>query len=365
VKKGLITDVRAAAEAISVSVERAEAQSGFKIMSALVGIAGAHVCSTQSHSTVAVRSADGVISRADVERALDAARITELPADQEILHALPRHFAVDGMNGIDRPLGMRGHRLEADVCLITGSVTPIHNVLRSVEAAGLELEELVLEPLAAGLAALSDEERRAGTLLVDIGGGTTDAAVFRSGELFHTFILPVGGFQISNDLALGLELSYSDAEEVKIKHGSTLSLLDPEARTRSSMSFQPPEPVNRRVVAEIIEARLEETFELLLEEIERAGLDGAFPGGVVLTGGSARIPGASALASSIFQEEARLGAPRACSDVPVICGPEYSASVGLLHWGAQHLQSPGAQIDESRIGRTGTAIKAWLRNLLG
>jgi cell division protein FtsA len=367
-RKGLVVDGRAAAQAVSISVQRAESQSGFKIMSALVGIAGAHICTTQSHAIVAVRGPNGVIDQADIDRALDSARVTQLPPDQEIFHTLPRHFAVDGADGFRDPVGRRGQRLELDASIVSGSATPMRGLVQCVENAGLELEELVLEPLAAGLAALSEKERQLGVLLIDLGGGTTDAAAFRDGALIHSTVLPVGGFQVSNDLSVGLGVGLQVAEEVKVRHGATTAHLDLDPpRGRLTLPHRhEQESVDRHTIAEIIDARLEETFALIRDEIALLGLQRYLAAGIVLTGGSARIPGAAVLASQVFEAPARLGAPESFPSLPdSLRGPEFSASVGLVLWGADQLESSAGEGTEGRIGRTGSAMRAWLRNLFG
>ncbi len=366
-RKGVVVDVQAAVGAIESSLRRAEQQSGFKAMSALVGIAGSHVLSTNSHAVVAVRNTDSVVSSDDVARVIDGARIIQLPPDQEILHVIPRHFVVDGMDGIRHPVGMVGRRLEVEANIVTGSMTSIHNLVRCIDSVNIELDALVLEPLAAGTAVLSEAERDLGCMVVDIGGGTTDAAVFRDGSLVHSAILPVGGHQLTNDLGVGLRATFAVAEELKIRHGLTTDRVD-EGKTIAVPAYgrDDGQPIDLRLVAEIIEARLAETFEMIDAEMSRAGFREAYPAGVIVTGGSSQIAGVPALASEIFGVPARLGAPtglRGLADA--VRGPAFSTSVGLLIWGGQQLELAGQPSGKSRIARTGTTIKTWFSNFFG
>ncbi len=366
-RKGVVVDVQAAVSAIESSLRRAEQQSGFKAMSALVGIAGAHVLSTNSHAVVAVRNTDGVISSEDVSRVIDGARIIQLPPDQEILHVIPRHFVVDGMDGIRHPVGMVGRRLEVEANIVTGSMTSIHNLVRCIESVDVDLDALVLEPLAAGCAVLSEAERDLGCMVIDIGGGTTDSAVFRDGSLIHSFILPVGGYQISNDLAVGLRATFSVAEELKIRHGSTTARANEgEIIAVPAYGRDEGQPVDQRVVAEIIEARLAETFEMVEAEMTRAGYRDAFPAGIIVTGGSAQIAGVAALASEILGVPARIGVPtglRGLADA--VRGPAFATSIGLLIWGGEQLNLSTHPRGKSRIARTGASLKTWLGNFFG
>jgi cell division protein FtsA len=346
-------------------LRRAEQQSGFKAISAFVGIAGAHIESSNNHAIVAVRHADSVVSAEDVARVIDGARIIQLPADQEILHVIPHHYVVDGTDGIKDPVGMVGHRLEVEANIVTGSATSIRSLVRCVESVDVELDGLVLESLAAGQAVLSEQERESGSIVIDMGGGTTDAAVFRDGSVVHAFVLPVGGHQISNDLAFGLRVALNSAEELKIRYGSTISHAKPEGETISLPGYgqEGDELVEQRTVAEIIDARLAETFDLVQTEVARAGFGDDYSAGVVLTGGSAQIAGAPALASEIFGVPARLGVPLGVHGLAdAVRSPAFSTSVGLLAWGREQL-APGDDWQGSgQLERVGTTLRTWLRN---
>jgi cell division protein FtsA len=361
----VIVDVQAAVEAIGTSLRRAEQQSGFKAISAFVGIAGAHIESTNNHAIVAVRHSDSVVSSDDVARVIDGARIIQLPPDQEILHVIPHHYVVDGMDGIKDPVGMVGHRLEVEANIVTGSTTSIHNLVRCVESVDVELDGLVLEPLAAGQAVLSEQEREHGSMVIDMGGGTTDAAVFRDGSVVHAVVLPVGGHQISNDLAFGLRASLASAEELKIRYGSTISHARPEGETVALSGYGQEEnqPVEQRTLAEIIDARLAETFELVQAQVARAGFGEDYSAGVILTGGSAQIPGSPALASEIFGVPSRLGFPLGVHGLAdAVRSPAFSTSVGLLAWGREQLVPGDEWRGSGQLGRVATTLRAWLRN---
>ena len=314
---------------------------------------------------MAVRHSDSVVSAEDVARVIDGARIIQLPADQEILHVIPHHYVVDGMDGIKDPVGMVGHRLEVEANIVTGSSTSIHSLVRCVESVDVELDGLVLEPLAAGQAVLSDQERELGSLVIDMGGGTTDAAVFRDGSVVHAVVLPVGGHQISSDLAFGLRATLAAAEELKIRYGSTISHARAEGETVPLPSYghEEAQPVEQRTVAEIIDARLAETFELVQSRLARAGFGDDYSAGVVLTGGSAQIPGATSLASDIFGVPARLGVPVGVHGLAdAVRSPAFSTSVGLLEWGREQLGPSNNRHGSGQLERVGATLRAWLRN---
>jgi len=361
----VIVDVQATAEAIGTSLRRAEQQSGFKAISAFVGIAGAHIESTNNHAIIAVRHSDSVVSPEDVARVIDGARIIQLPPDQEIVHVIPHHYVVDGMDGIKDPVGMVGHRLEVEANIVTGSTTSIQNLVRCVESVDVELDGLVLEPLAAGQAVLSEEEREIGTIVVDMGGGTTDTAVFRNGSVVHACVLPVGGQQISSDLAFGLRIPLASAEELKIRYGSTLAQARPEGEMvpLPGSARDDDQGIEQRTVAEIIDARLAETFELVQAQVARAGYGEDYAATVVVTGGSAQIPGASALAAEVFGVPSRLGIPIGVHGLAdAVRSPAFSTSVGLLAWGREQLAPGDDWSGSGGLERVGATLRAWIRN---
>jgi cell division protein FtsA len=368
IRKGVVVDVQAAVEAVSASLHRAEQQSGFKAISAFVGIADSHVLSTNNHAVVAVRHPDNVVMAEDVTRVIDAARVVQLPADQEILHVIPRFFVVDGVDGIRDPVGMIGRRLEVEANIVTGSTTSIRNLVRAIEGVGVDLDAIVLQPVAAGRAVLSETERDLGAMVIDMGGGTTDLALFRDGGVVHVCSLPVGGYQLTNDLSVGLRTSFPVAEELKIKHGSTTNEARPDGElvTVTTSNREPPYEVDQRTIAEILDARMAETFEVLLEGLARAGFQDSYPSGVVLAGGSSQIPGAAELAAEVFGVPTRVGRPRVLRGlVDTIRGPAFATSVGLLIWGEERVEPIGTNGMPGGFGRIGSTVRTWLRNFLG
>ena len=365
-KKGVVVNTDEIVQSIEAAVEKAEQQSGFRIVSAFVGISGAHISTQSSQGVVAVRHPDRQISPDDVRRALDAARIVPIPADREIVHALPRHYIVDGQDGIKNPVGMLGHRVEVQTTIVSGAMTSVNNLARCVERAGIGLDSLVLEPLAAGEAVLSEAERDLGVVLIDVGGGTTDMAVFTEGALAFAAALPVGGFQVSNDIAVGLRTPFAAAEEIKMRHGFAIPGLIEEDRAIDVSSFDTAEgrPVSRRSVSEIIQPRIEETFELVREQLARAGFE-SLPAGVVLCGGTAMLNGIRHLAAAIFNSPVRIGMPTGIYGLTdQIMTPAFATSVGLLKWGVGQEFEPASARRSSPLAGVGSALSNWLRNFL-
>ena len=352
-----------AAEAMDISLRRAEQQSGFKALSAYVGVSGTAVRSTAAHDAVQLRQGRGRISLGDVSRVLDQAKQIELPSDHLMLHLLPHHYSVDGVEGIKNPVGMVGRRLEVTANVLSGSAGPMQNLMRCLDAIRISPDALVPEPLAAGRAVLDDEEREDGVLLIDLGGNTSDAGIFHGGSLIFTCSVPAGGGQISNDLAYGLGTTFSTAETLKQRYGSTLSGLNgtnqmvsiPESA--GHQGFQ----VEQHVLAEIVDARCAETFELLREQILRRGFGDCYPAGVVLTGGACQLAGCERLAEEVLGVRARRGAPRRLLGLAdAVRGPAFSASVGLLIWGSE--QMAASPHDTGRLQRWSESLNAWVRN---
>jgi cell division protein FtsA len=367
-KKGIIVSVEDAVESIESSVAKAQQQSGFEIASAYVGVAGAHISSVNSHGVVAVHRHDTVITQDDVDRAIEAARVVTIPPDKEIVHVLPRHFIIDGQEGIKSASGMIGHRLEVDTTIVTGSATALNNMVRCVERLGIGIDGLVLQPLAAGEAVLTDAEREMGVVLVDIGGGTTDAAVFADGSLAFARILPVGGNHISNDIAMGLRTPFAGAEEVKLRHGFAMAAMLEEDKTIEVAAFERDEgrPVSLRLLGEIIQDRLEETFDLVRGELQKAGYEGGLPAGLVLTGGTAQMRGIRRLTAQSFQGPVRIGVPNGIFGlVDTISGPAFATSVGLLKWGLKQEDLGGNHHHASRpLSGVMDSVKSWLKSFL-
>ena len=345
-RKGVVTDVKEAALAIASAVEQAERVSGLACDFAYVGIAGAHIQSTNSRGIAAIHSGRGV-TRDDAERALEAAEAIAVPANREIVHVIPRGFTLDGQDGVKDPLGMNGFRLEVEAHIVTGAAASIQNVTKAVEGAGLKIIDLVLEPIAAGDAALTTAEKEMGVVLADIGGGTTDIAIFIDGSVWHTVILPTGGIHVTNDLAVGLRTPFDAAEEMKVKYGHADPAQVPETDLIDVAAFgeEGRRTVARRDVSEIIRARVEEICQLILTEIKRSGYDNLLPAGVVLCGGTAELVGIKACAREVLQMPVRVGVPREIEGfVDRVSSAAFATSVGLLRWGwkQQIVQASGA-----------------------
>jgi cell division protein FtsA len=332
-RKGAVVDINAAALAVSRSVEKAERTSGFEINAALVSLAGSHVSSINSRGVVGITS--GIVDLDDVDRALDAAQAVAIPHNREIIHVIQRGFIVDGQDGIRTPIGMHGYRLEVEAHIITASSSTIENLRQCVGASGIEVSQFVLNPLASGEIVLSETERQMGVAIVDIGAGTTDMAIYIDGDVWHTMVLAVGGNHVTSDIAHGLRMPISQAEEIKIKFGHALqSGVNPEEQfTVRSFGGDAPSRISRVDLANIIEARMEEIFYLVLQEIRRSGYDGLLPAGVVITGGSSLLPGTKELAAKVMGLPARIAKPQNMIGlIDQLNSPSYSTSVGLLEW---------------------------------
>jgi cell division protein FtsA len=333
VRKGVVVDMVAASQAVVRSVEKAERTCGLEIDCALVSLAGSHVSSVNSRGVVGV--AGRMIDEGDIARAIDAAKAVNIPHNREIIHIIQRGFSIDGQEGIRKPLGMHGYRLEVETHIITASAASVENLRQCVGAAGVDVTQFVLNPLASAEVVLTETEREMRVVICDMGGGTTDMAIYIGGDVWHTNVLAVGGDHITSDIAHGLRLPITQAEEIKIKHGHALRDEVPAGESFSIKPFGEEEPVeiNRQELAHIIEARVEEMFILVLQEIKRSGYDGLLPAGMVLTGGSSALPGIRALASQTLNLPVRIAMPEnliGMSDK--LQSPAYSTSVGLLRW---------------------------------
>ena len=332
-RKGVVVDLNAAALAVSRSVEKAERTSGFEINAALVSLAGSHVSSINSRGVVGITG--GIVDLEDVDRALDAAQAVAIPHNREIIHVIQRGFIIDGQDGIRTPIGMHGYRLEVEAHIITASTSTVENLRQCVGASGIEVSQFVLNPLASGEIVLSETERQMGAAVVDIGGGTTDMAIYIDGDVWHTMVLPIGGNHVTSDIAHGLRLPISQAEETKLKFGHALrSGVNPEEQfTVRSFGGDGPTRINRIELANIIEARMEEIFYLVLQEIRHSGYDGLLPAGVIITGGSSQLPGSRQLASQVLGLPTRIAKPQNLIGLTdQLDSPAYATSVGLLEW---------------------------------
>ncbi|GBD13257.1 Cell division protein FtsA [bacterium HR24] len=372
VRKGLVDNIKAATEAIAASIERAERASGSRLPPCFVSISGNHLACLNHKGVATVPGGRRPIRHEDIRRALEDAQAVSLPTDREVLHVMPRSFVLDGQEPVADPIGMHGQRLDVEVHLVTASVTAVQNLCQALEGAGVQVEAIVASPLAAAEAVLEEEEKRHGVVVVDIGGGTTDIAVFMDGMPYHTASLPVGGYHFTHDLVLGLRVPFSVAEEAKLRYGVALpSRVNPEeALELESFGGQRRKSVPRRRLAEIIQARAEEVLEMVYLDVRRAGLDDMIAAGLVLTGGTAALPGLDELAEQLLHVPVRIGLPKGTYGLAdAVSGPAYAASVGLLRWAAYSDGWPGP----SR-GRRSTAspggdsfwekLKKWLKLLV-
>jgi len=333
-KKGVVVDIEATVRSIQRAVEEAELMAGCQIHSVYAGIAGSHVRSLNSHGIVAIR--DREVMQADIDRVIDAAQAVAIPADQKTLHVLPQEYVVDNQEGVREPVGMSGVRLEAKVHLVTCAVNAAQNVEKCVRRCGLEVEDIILEQLASAYSVLTEDERELGVCIVDIGGGTTDIAIFTEGAIRHTANIPIAGDQVSNDIAMALRTPKQHADEIKIKYACALTQLAGADETIKvpSVGDRPPRTLSRQNLAEVVEPRYDELFTLIQAEIRRSGYEDLIPGGIVLTGGSSKIEGAVELAEEIFHMPVRLGTPQGVAGLTdVVRNPIYSTSVGLLLYG--------------------------------
>jgi len=332
-KRGVMINLEDATKAIARSVEKAQRSSGYEIRSAWVSLAGSHVSSINSKGTAGVNG--GIIRESDIHRALESAQSVAIPHNREVIHVIQRGFSIDGHNGISHPVGMHGYRMEVEAHIITAAETTVENIRQATEAAGVQVLQFVLNPLASGEVVLTETERQLGVMVCDIGGGTTDLAIYINSDVWHTMVISVGGSLITSDIAHGLRLSLNQAEEVKKKYGHALSSEVVSEELFSVRAFGEDNPVqmNRRDLAYIIEARVEEIFRFVLQEIKRSGYDGLMPAGIVLTGGSSLLPGIRKLGAEVLGLPVRIAQPENLYGlVDQLYSPAYSTSVGLLHW---------------------------------
>jgi cell division protein FtsA len=336
-KKGVVVNIESTVQSIQRAVEEAELMAGCQIHSVYAGIAGSHIRSLNSHGIVAIR--DREVASSDVDRVIDAARAVAIPADQKVLHVLPQEFVIDNQEGIQEPVGMSGVRLEAKVHLVTGAVSAAQNIVKCVKRCGLEVDDIILEQLASSYAVLTDDEKDLGVCLVDIGGGTTDIAVFTEGSIRHTAVIPIAGDQVTNDIAVALRTPTQHAEEIKMKYACALTQLAMADETIEvpSVGERAPRRLARQTLAEVVEPRYEELLNLVQAELRRSGFEDLIAAGVVMTGGSSKMEGVIELAEEIFHAPVRLGVPQYVTGlVDVVRNPIYATGVGLLLFGHKH-----------------------------
>ncbi len=364
-KKGVVVNIEATVQSIQGAIDQAQQMAGCRIHSAFVSLSGSHIRSLNSHGIVAIRERE--VSQADIDRVLDAARAVAIPADQRVLHALPMDYVVDNQDGVREPLGMSGVRLESRVHVVTCAVNAAQNVEKCVRRCGLEIDELILDQLAAASAVLADDEKELGVCLVDIGGGTTDIAIYTQGAIRHTAVIPIAGDQVTNDIAMALRTPAQYAEEIKSRHACALARMAGADQTIKvpSVGERAPRDLSRQALAEVVEPRYEELFCLVLGELRRSGYEDLIPAGIVLTGGTARMEGAVELAEEVFHMPVRLGYPHGVAGQPdVVQNPVYSTAIGLLLCGINR-PGPAAPVTGNEIRPEGPSLlerfKRWVQ----
>ncbi len=351
-RRGVVVNLEKTVASIARAVEEAERMAGVQVKGVFAGIAGDHIRSINSRGVIAVSRRDNEISQADVDRVVDAAKAVAIPMDREIIHVIPQEFIVDDQDGIKDPIGMSGVRLEAEVHIITGAVTSAKNICKSITRAGLKVHDLVLEPLASSHAVLGPDERDLGVVLLDMGGGTTDVAVFYEGSIRHTAIVPLGGASVTNDIAIGMRTPIDQAEKIKIEHGCALaSMVGPlEKLVVSGVGGRGDKEIPRAQLASMIEPRMEEIFMLANREVKKNHFADLLGAGVVLTGGTSLLPGAVELAEQIFEMPVRRGVPSGLSGLMEnVRDPRYSTGVGLI---LHAVQNEGGDVVQPKSGRS-------------
>jgi len=363
-KKGVVVNIESTVHSIQRAVEEAELMAGCQIDAVYAGIAGSHIRSLNSHGIVAIR--DKEVTPADIERVLDAAQAMAIPADQKILHILPQEYVIDHQEGVKEPLGMSGVRLEAKVHLVTCAVNSAQNIEKCVRRCTLEVRDVILEQLASSYAVLTEDEKDLGVCLVDIGGGTTDVAIFTEGAIRHTANIPIAGDQVTNDIAMALRTPTPHAEELKIKYACALTQLAGAEETIQvpGVGDKPPRALSRQALAEVVEPRYDELFQLVQAELRRSGFEDLLAAGIVLTGGSSKIEGVVELAEEIFHKPVSLGMPRNVAGLAdIVRNPIYATGVGLLLYG-QELERRRLERGEAPPVMKGSFVdrmREWLR----
>jgi len=362
-KRGVVVNIESTVQSIQKSVEDAELMAGCEIYSAFTGIAGSHIRSLNSHGIVAIRDHEVTVS--DVDRVLDAAKAIAIPADQRILHVLPQEFIIDNQDSIREPVGMSGVRLEAKVHIVTGAVSAAQNIVKCMKRCGLTTSDVVLEQFASSQSILSDDEKELGVCMIDIGGGTSDIAIFTAGAIRHTAVIPIAGDQVTNDIAIALRTPTRNAEDIKIKYGCALQdLVDTNQMIDiPTLGDRVGKRLPRRALAEVVEARYEELFTLALAELRRSGLEEVVSAGIVLTGGASKIAGAQELAERVFRIPVRVGRPNNVTGLSeIINNPVYATGVGLLVYGLRQRQNQREiVINQPSIKSLWSRMKTWFQ----
>jgi len=362
-RKGVVVNIDNTVDSIQRAIEDAELMAGCEIGSVFIGIAGSHIKGFNSHGVIAVKGQE--VSQEDVDRVIDAARAVAIPLDREVIHILPQEYIVDEQGGILDPVGITGVRLEAKVHIVTGAVTAAQNLIKCSNRAGLDVVDIVFQPLASAEAVLTQEEKDLGVALIDFGGGTTDLALFTESAIKHTAVLGLGGNNLTNDIAVGLRTPSKEAEQIKIRNGSCInSLIDKDQMIEvPSVGGRKPRLLSRHILSEILEPRVEEIFTLIDQEIERTELKELLASGVVITGGSALLPGIAEIADQVFQLPTRIGFPQRISGlVDVVNGPMFATAVGLVLYGMEHQSQKKFRIRDGNIfNRVTLRMKSWFK----
>lgn len=364
-RKGVVVDIESTVESVGKAVEEAEQMANVEIHSVFAGISGGHISGMNSRGVVPVSGKKGEITDEDIQRAIDSAKAVSIPMDREVIHTIPQQFLVDGQDGVKDPRGMSGVRLEAEVHIVTGAITSAQNIIKSINRAGLEVEDIVLEPLASSLAVLTEEEKAQGVVLVDIGGGTTDVVCFVDGAIHHTDVFSIGGDHLTNDIAIGLRIPISKAEEIKKKFGCAMASLvkDNEEFVVPGIVGRAANSMQRRILAELIELRMDELFSLIKDQIKRNGVGEFIGSGLVITGGSALLMGLTEMARKVFDVPVRLGRPTNVSGlVDILDSPIYATGVGLVQYGFKHRKENGPSRFRGRniFGKIIGRMQSWV-----
>lgn len=365
-RKGVVVNIESTVDSIKKAVEEAELMAGCEISSVYAGIAGGHITGFNSRGIVAIKGSE--IAQTDVDRVIDAARAVAIPMDREVIHVLPQEYIVDEQTGIQNPVSMAGVRLEAKIHIVTGAVTSAHNIVKCANRSGLDVCDIVLESLASGEAVLTNEEKELGTALLDLGGGTSDLAIFSGKNIKHTFVLSLGGNNLTNDIAIGLRAPLAEAEKIKTRYGtcSSNSISSEETIEVPGMGGREPKKLPRQILGEILEPRMEEIFTLIQREIYRAGMENIINSGMVMTGGTALLDGISDIAESIFNLPVRIGKPSGISGlVDVVNNPMYATGVGLVIYGVRNQATKKFRIrDKNIFNGVMSQMRKWFKDVI-
>ncbi len=356
-QKGMVVNVNEAKASIKESIKKAEQSAGFKLESAFVGVTGRHITAVNNRGAIAITRNDRLVRGDDLKRVLDVARSVKVPNDQELLHVTPRTWVVDGQDGVKNPVGMHGFRLDVETHIITAAATSIQNLTKCIRGCGIEIEDLVMEPLASAEAVLTEEERIDGAILADIGGGTTDIAVFKDNSIYHTAVIPVAGYQITRDISVGLDLSFELAEEMKKKYGNVLPG-DADEKDNDQTLTEDGHSVSYRDLSEIVRVRVEELLRLIVLELPRSDYSKLVPAGLILTGGSSNLPGIAEHAAAVTHLPVRIGVPMNLYGVAdSLYDPAYATAVGLTLWKSRKPEV-GAETWQTKKG-----MRSWVSRL--